>query len=111
MDDRLLDLEIRICDLEIKRLKMDGDWTRVSVTRKAPAPTTAKVPLELRVSNQGAKSKYELRTATGWQLLPSDRSTWPVDARQMQDEMDAFYKNRTVNGRLVSAAPGTCNVR
>ena len=95
----LLGLEDRLLALEFKQLKKLHGQTRTLITQKKSGQ---KIGLEIRVSNKSGAKKFELRTATGWQVLSADRSNWPQEAREMQAIVDEYDKRRTVNGRLLS---------
>jgi hypothetical protein len=105
MNDELDGLEERVLLLEFKQLKRLAGWTRTQVTAKT-TPASAK-SVEMRVSRRSGATKYELRSGSGWTVLPADRSTWPAGAKRMQDKIDEFNKQRTVGHRLVATIGGT----
>jgi hypothetical protein len=109
MNDEIGVLEEKILDLEFKQLKKQFGWDRrlVTATKTIPAKKTT---LEMRVSSRGSAKMYELRTGSTWRMLPEDRSQWPADARAVQDRVDAIYKERTRDGRLISAAVGSVSL-
>jgi hypothetical protein len=110
MTDELNALEDRVLLLEFTKMKKLAGWqrTHVTATRTTSAHKTGTV--EMRVSKRGGATKYELRTATGYEALSADRSTWPREAREMQEKIEAYDKQRTVGGRLVGMLGGTAEL-
>jgi hypothetical protein len=106
-NDELNRIEEKLLCLEFEQLKEQSGWTRMLVTAKAtPAQS---VPLEIRVSR--VTGKCQIRTATGWEALPADRSKWPSAARKMEEQFEEINKQRRIGGRLVAMAGGTCELR
>jgi hypothetical protein len=98
------DLEFRLLDLEIRQLKQKLGWDRTLLTvKQPPARSTADVPLQMRASTKSGVTKREIRTATGWSPLPEDRSQWPKWARDTAEKYDAYDRQRTRNGHLISS--------
>lgn len=101
MNDCISELEDRILDLEFKQLKKKLGWERILVTTKRTPENKSGFSMRMSTGSNGEK-KYELRSGSGWTTLPTNRALWPIEAREIQDKVDAYDKQRRVEGRMVS---------
>jgi hypothetical protein len=106
--EELDDLEFRVLDMEIARLKKMHAKQSVLVTTTAK-PATKDCWNQWRSTRQkGGRILYEHRTTSGgWTAFPADRAKWPSWVRAEVEKVEEFDKRRTVGGRMISAGGGT----
>jgi hypothetical protein len=108
--ERLDDVEWRLLDLEIARLKKLGATRSVLVTqRPKPAQKASDKSnvTQWRSTRQNSATLYEFRAGSGaWIALGKDRTSWPNDLRKEIEFVEKIDKARTRDGRIVSAAVG-----
>jgi hypothetical protein len=109
MNDELSMLEEKILDLEFKTLRKSLGWSRTQITSTRSTPA-GKVPMEMRVSRKDGSERCEIRTATGWAPLPTNRALWPTWAREGHEAFEKYEKAHSLNGRRISAACGTAGL-
>jgi|WetSurSiteA1Bulk_404760.scaffolds.fasta_scaffold99331_2 hypothetical protein len=112
-EQELDELEWRLLDLEISRLKKMNASRSVLVTQQPKPKPTAKPSTRdywqqwRSTRRNGGETLYEHRTASGaWLPFPKDRKAWPEGVRAEIEKIEAYDKQRTVGGRMISASVG-----